>query len=82
MFVRDKMSREVMTIAPDQSLRVARERMHKHGVRRLPGIEHGILVGIVTDRDVRQGWASPATSLSVHELRYLLDHVREVARPR
>jgi acetoin utilization protein AcuB len=32
----------------------------------------GDLVGIVSDRDVRQSWASPATSLSVHELNYLL----------
>jgi acetoin utilization protein AcuB len=30
-------------------------------------------VGIVTDRDLRQTTASPATSLSVHELHYLLD---------
>jgi acetoin utilization protein AcuB len=75
MFVRDKMNSEVITIAPDQNLRMARERMHKHRVRRLPVVEHGKLVGIVTDRDVRQAWASPATSLSVHELLYLLDHV-------
>jgi acetoin utilization protein AcuB len=75
MFVRDKMSRNVMTIAPDQSLQMARERMHKHGIRRLPVVEHGKLVGIITDRDVRQAWASPATSLSTHELLYLLDRV-------
>ncbi len=30
------------------------------------------MVGIVSDRDVRQSWASPATALSVHELNYLL----------
>jgi acetoin utilization protein AcuB len=75
MLVRDKMSSEVRTIAPDQSLRTARERMHKYGVRRLPVVEHGKLVGIVTDRDVRQAWASPATSLPVHESLYLLEHV-------
>jgi acetoin utilization protein AcuB len=32
----------------------------------------GDLVGIVSDRDVRQSSASPATALSVHELNYLL----------
>jgi len=30
------------------------------------------LVGLVSDRDVKQSWASPATALSVHELNYLL----------
>jgi acetoin utilization protein AcuB len=75
MLVRHKMNGDVITIAPDQSLRMARERMHKHGVRRLPVVEHGKLVGIITDRDVRQDWASPATSLSTHELLYLLDRV-------
>jgi CBS domain-containing protein len=75
MLVRDKMHGEVVTITPDQSLRTARERMRQHGVRRLPVVEHGRLVGIITDRDVRQAWASPATSLSVHELLYLLERV-------
>ncbi len=75
MRVQDKMSRSVITITPDQSLRMAQERMRKHGIRRLPVVRDGKLVGIVTDRDVRQAWASPATSLSIHELLYLLDRV-------
>ena len=65
----------VITITPDQSLQMAKERRRTHGVRRLPVVQHGTLVGIVTDRDVRQAWASPATSLSIHELMYLLDRV-------
>jgi len=76
MLVREKMRRSVITINPDQSLLVARERMRKHGIRRLPVLRDGQLVGIVTDRDVRQAWASPATALSTHELLYLLDKVR------
>jgi acetoin utilization protein AcuB len=75
MLVRDKMQPSVITITPDQSLWMAKERMRKHGVRRLPVVQHGKLVGIVTDRDVRQAWAFPATSLSIHELMYLLDRV-------
>jgi len=84
MYVRDKMSRNVITITPDQSLRMARERMRKHGIRRLPVVKDGQLVGMVTDRDVRQAWASPATSLSTHELLYLLDRVmvQEVMTPK
>ncbi len=75
MYVREKMNRNVITITPDQSLRMAREQMHKHSVRCLPVVRNGKLVGIVTNRDVRQAWASPATSLSTHELLYLLDRV-------
>ena len=79
MYVRDKMSRNVITIAPDQSLRVARERMQKHGVQQLPVIQGEELVGIVTDRDVHQAWASSAACLSTHELLYLLDRVTVAA---
>lgn len=75
MYVRDKMTRHVITITPDQSLRMARERMHKHGIRRLPVVNNGQLIGMVTDRDVRRAWASPATALSTHELLYLLDRL-------
>ena len=75
MYVREKMNRNIITITPDQSLQMARERMHKHGIRRLPVVEHGKLIGIITDRDVRQAWASPATSLATHELLYLLDRL-------
>jgi acetoin utilization protein AcuB len=83
MLVRDKMTRDVITITPDQSLRMAKERLRKHGIRRLPVVRDGKLVGIVTDRDVRQAWASPAASLSTHELLYLFDRVtvEEVMTP-
>jgi acetoin utilization protein AcuB len=83
MLVRDKMTRNVIVIAPDQSLRMAKERLRKHGIRRLPVVRDGKLVGILTDRDVRQAWASPATALSTHELLYLLDRVtvEEVMTP-
>lgn len=75
MHVRDRMRRAVITITPGESLNMAQERMRKHGIRRLPVVQNGRLVGIVTDRDVRQTWASPATALSTHELLYLLEKV-------
>jgi len=34
--------------------------------------ENENLLGLVSDRDVKKSWASPATTLSVHELNYLL----------
>jgi len=84
MRVQEKMTRGVITISPDQSLQMAKERMRKYGIRRLPVVRNSKLVGIVTDRDVRQAWASPATALSTHELLYLLERVKveEIMTPR
>jgi acetoin utilization protein AcuB len=45
-------------------------------IRRLPVVdEKGVLVGIVTLGDVRGAQPSPATSLSIWELNYLLSNL-------
>ena len=36
-------------------------------------VDDDVLVGIVSDRDLKQAMASPATSLETHELNYLLE---------
>jgi acetoin utilization protein AcuB len=46
--------------------------MQQHRIRHLPVLEDGRLVGIVSDRDIRLVLPSPATSLSVYEIGYLL----------
>jgi acetoin utilization protein AcuB len=46
--------------------------MRANKFRRLPIVDDGRLVGIVTDRDLREVSASPATTLSIFELNYLL----------
>lgn len=53
------MSRDLATVTPADSIRIAIERMRKHGCRRLPVLEEGKLVGIVTDRDLRRATNSP-----------------------
>ncbi len=72
MLVRDVMQSKVVTITPETTLpdaiRLARER----NIRHLPVLDDGKLVGIVSDRDLKQAMASSATSLDVHELQYLL----------
>jgi acetoin utilization protein AcuB len=73
MYVGWNMKTKLVTITSDTSVFKARELMDHHKVSHLPvtdGKAH--LVGIITDRDLKQAWASPATTLSVHELTYAL----------
>lgn len=73
MFVRDRMSAEPITIKPDTPFQDALKLMHEHQFRRLPVVDKsGKLVGIVSERDLLYASPSPATSLSVWELNYLL----------
>jgi len=58
MFVEKRMTRTPVTIKPDESLAVARAKMSAGLFGRLPVVENGKLVGIVTDRDVRTHWNS------------------------
>lgn len=59
MFVADVMTKEVITIAPSSSIGAAIALMREHGFRRLPVVEDDRLIGIVTDRDLRQATNSP-----------------------
>ena len=68
MFVRDVMTANPITVTPDVSVMEALEIMKRSKVRRLPVVQGGKLVGIVTDRDLLQVSPSPATSLSVFEI--------------
>jgi len=54
MLVKYRMTEEPATIGPDQRLCEAAHKMKAGGFRRLPVISEGKLVGIVTDRDIRQ----------------------------
>jgi acetoin utilization protein AcuB len=72
MHVRDLMTRSLVTATPDMTVTDARALMARERIRHLLVTEGGRLVGIVTDRDIRLNLASPATSLSVWELNFLL----------
>jgi acetoin utilization protein AcuB len=72
MFVAKRMTPNPVTITSTMTVLEATNLMKSHKFRRLPVVDGGKLVGIVTDRDLREVSASPATTLSVHELNYLL----------
>jgi acetoin utilization protein AcuB len=57
--IADVMTPDPITVAPDDSLRLARDRMAEGSFRRLPVVQSGRLIGIVTDRDLRRATNSP-----------------------
>jgi acetoin utilization protein AcuB len=70
--VRDWMTREVIAITPDTSLKEAHDIMNEKGIRRLPVVAHGKILGIVTLGDIRGAEPSRASSLSIWEVHHLL----------
>lgn len=72
MRVKDLISRTPVTVGRATPVLEARRMMLERRVRHLLVTENEKLVGIVTDRDIRLNMPSPATTLSVWELNYLL----------
>jgi CBS domain-containing protein len=56
MEITDWMTRDPICISPNETLANAKELMDTGRFRRLPVIENGKLVGIITERDLRQHW--------------------------
>ena len=76
-FMREKIQRNPVTISPEASFYEARNLIHEKGVRHLPVVDkNNMLVGIVTDGDIREAAPSDATLLSVQELNYLLGKLK------
>ncbi len=75
MLVKERMKRDPVTVKKGDSFRYALKLIRKEGIRHLPVLDGRQLVGIITDRDLRQAAPSPATTLEVHELNYLLERL-------
>ncbi|MBN1632336.1 MAG: CBS domain-containing protein [Thermoleophilia bacterium] len=76
MLVRDRMSRNPITTKPDASVPDALKVMQGSKVRQLPVLnDKNELVGIVSLVDLFRVSPSPATSLSVWEVDYLLEKI-------
>ncbi|MGC8877397.1 CBS and ACT domain-containing protein [Thermus sp.] len=84
MLVRDWMTKNPLTVPPDTPVLEAINLLKGRGFRRLPVVKDGKLIGLVTDKDLKDAMPSKATTLSVWELNYLLSKltVQEVmAKP-
>lgn len=76
MLVKNWMSKEVITVHVNNTMQDAAKLLREHGIRMLPVMEQGELVGIVTDRDMKRASASDATTLDVHELIHLVSTIK------
>jgi acetoin utilization protein AcuB len=75
MLVGERMAHPVITISSDMPITEALNLMKQERIRRTPVVKDGKLVGIVSDKDLLNASPSPATSLSVWEMNYLLSKV-------
>ncbi len=77
MLVRERMSTQPVTITADAPITEALRVMRQRHVRRLPVLdEEGRLIGIVSEKDLLYASPSPATSLTIYEMHYLLSRLK------
>jgi len=72
MKVRDIMSTNVVTVTENTLVNDAKQIMEARRIRRLPVMKKNKLVGMVTKHMLLEAAPSPATSLNIWELNYLL----------
>jgi len=76
MLVREWMTPRPEVVTAGTPVMEAMERMRHGGYRRLPVMDEDRLIGIVTDRDLKEATPSSATTLSVYELNFLLGRMQ------
>ncbi len=76
MYIGRIMHTDLVKVTPETTLVEARDLTAEKSIDHLLVVnKKDQLVGILSDRDLKQNWASPATALSTHELNYLLQKV-------
>ena len=77
MLVKDIMTANVVTINQNQTLLELQGLMSDDNIRRVPVVnDAGMVVGIITDEDVRMASPSEASTLSRYEASYLLSRIK------
>jgi len=77
MLVGTRMTPNPITVTTDTAIDEALKLMRDKKVRRLPVLDkRGELVGIVAEKDILYASPSPATSLSIHEIHYLVSRIK------
>lgn len=77
MLVGERMTKRPITTHPGTPIDDALKLMRESKIRRLPVLDKdGKLVGIVTEKDLLYVSPSPATSLGIHEIHYLISRIK------
>ncbi|BDR57887.1 CBS domain-containing protein [Xylocopilactobacillus apicola] len=72
MAVTDYMSKDLITITPDEHINKALDIMKGHQINQIPVLKEGKLKGLITREDIAAAMPSTSTSLSVYEVSYLI----------
>lgn len=76
MYVKNKMTVNPKTVTPEQTISEVLDLMHEFKIHRIPVVEKGKLVGLVTQGVVQENSPSHLTTLSIHEMNYLLSKTK------
>ncbi|VAW40385.1 hypothetical protein MNBD_DELTA04-1500 [hydrothermal vent metagenome] len=76
MLIKDWMATTMLTVDANTSVMRALRTMKENNIRRLPVLSHGKLVGVVTDRDLRDASPSSTSDMDIHEMYYLLSEMK------
>ena len=72
MLIKDWMATAILTVDANTSVMRATRTMKENSIRRLPVLSHGKLIGIITDRDLKEASPSSTSEMDIHEMYYLL----------
>jgi acetoin utilization protein AcuB len=75
MNVGKRVSSPLITVSPDLPVPEALAMMTREGIRHMPVVHKGKMVGIVTKNDLLNAAPSKATSLSIWEINYLINKI-------
>ncbi len=76
MLIKDWMTTAILTVDINTSVMRATRIMKENNIRRLPVMSHGKLVGVVTDRDLKEASPSTTSDVDLHEMYYLLAEMK------
>ena len=76
MLVKNWMSKDVITVDVDDSMQDASYLLREHNINILPVMEKDTMVGVITDKVLKQASPSDATTLDMHELLFLISKIK------
>jgi len=76
MLIKDWMATDILTVDANTSVMRATRTMKDNNIRRLPVMSHGKLLGVITDRDLKEASPSTTSDIDIHEMYYLLSEMK------